>query len=83
MPNRYVCDVLKEIREAYKKRHYVLIPGLVEEAQTMVNRMESALADYKDIGYEEKHLSRLKKDRRKLEKEISELEDKLEGLKDE
>jgi hypothetical protein len=82
MPNRYVCDVLKEIRAAYDVRQYTIIPGLVEEAQTMVNRMEAALKDYNDAKWDEKDLRKLKKERRDLEKEIEELELKKEFLEE-
>lgn len=78
MPNRFVCDVLGEIRVAYKNRSYVLIPGLVEEAQTMVNRMEATLHDKSDVKWEISRLRKLKQERKALEDEIEELELKKE-----
>ena len=45
MPNRYVCDVLDEIRKLNKARNYGSLLGMVEEVQTLVNRMEAALGD--------------------------------------
>ena len=52
MPNRVVCDVLKEIRTAVKVGRIDMILGLVEEVQTAVNRMEAKLYDYSNLGYD-------------------------------
>jgi hypothetical protein len=51
MPSRYVCDVLSEIRTAVKVGRIDMVIGLVEEIQTLVNRMEAKLMDYADMGY--------------------------------
>ena len=50
MPNRYVCSVLEEIRECTKTQNYSYLSGLVEEAQSMVNRMEATLWDQKQLA---------------------------------
>ena len=47
--NRTVCDVLREMRSANETRNYSYLLGLIEEIQTMVNRMEAALWNQKDI----------------------------------
>jgi predicted patatin/cPLA2 family phospholipase len=47
--NRYVCDVLEEMRTSVKTLNFAMIPSLIEEVQTMVNRMEMALEDMKDL----------------------------------
>lgn len=48
-PNRTICDVLEELRQCYKTRNFSYMPGLVEEAQSMANRMEAALWDQSDL----------------------------------
>ena len=52
MPNRYMCDVVREIRTAIKVGRIDMIRGLTEEIQVMANRMEAKLADYADMGYD-------------------------------
>ena len=47
--NRYVCDVLDEMRTSVKTLNFAMIPSLIEEVQTMANRMEMALSDLKDL----------------------------------
>jgi uncharacterized protein YlxW (UPF0749 family) len=46
---------------------------LIEEAQSMGNRMEAALEDRKDIRSAEEYKSTLKKEIRELEKKSREL----------
>ena len=80
-PNRLVCSVLDEMRKQVRclekgkdseGLYYLIdriVPSinlLIEEAQTLVNRMESALEDWDDIR-------RAKKEIKKLEREISKL----------
>ena len=48
-PNRTICDVLEELRQCYKTRNFSYMPGLIEEAQSMANRMEAALWDQNDF----------------------------------
>jgi hypothetical protein len=50
--HRYACDVLRELREVVKTLRFDRVPGLIEELQTMFNRMESKLYSYQDIGYD-------------------------------
>ena len=73
MPNRTLCDVLKEMRKIHETRNFSYLLGLIEEAQTMGNRMEAVLNDIHDIDY-------LRKTRKRLEKEIKRLEAKKEEL---
>lgn len=70
MPNRTLCDALTEIRKCVKTGNYSYLPGLVEEIQSMANRMEAALWDQKTFERE-------KKDYKKLKKKVAELEEKL------
>jgi hypothetical protein len=71
--NRYICDVLKEMRTCYETHNYALLPSLIEECQTLANRMEAAIHDVEDI-------KTMQEDRSKLKKEIRELEAKAEEL---
>lgn len=82
MPNRYVCDVIKEARACCKTLNFSYLPGLLEEIQTMVNRMEATLEDYSNIlGY--KSLDVYRQDVRNLKHEIRNLKVELEELKKE
>ena len=73
IPNRTVCDVLEEMRKAHETNNYSYLLGLIEEVQSMANRMESALYDKSDIKYARKRI-------KELNKEIEKLEEKREGL---
>lgn len=69
-PNRTLCSVLEEMRQALKNKHLRHLPGLIEEAQTYANRMEAALEDWRDV--------RIYTERKgKLKKKIKDLEDKV------
>jgi len=74
MPNRYVCDVLDEMRKCYETRNFSSLLGLIEEAQTLVNRMEAGLRDYKDAGYNEDRIADIKKELKELKKEKRKLQ---------
>ena len=80
MTNRYVCDVLKEMRECLKTNNFSYLDGLIEETQMLVNRMESKLHDYKDAKYDEDRIKKLKKEKISLQKEVDDLEEKKETL---
>jgi predicted RNase H-like nuclease (RuvC/YqgF family) len=67
MPNRTLCSVLEEMRKAYETRNFSHLLGLIEEAQSLANRMESALWDQKDYTALQKKLSRLNKEVKELE----------------
>ena len=66
--NRYVCDVLEEMRTSVKTLNFAMIPSLIEEVQTMANRMEMALSDLKDLKL--------------LKEDIVDKKEELEALKD-
>ena len=65
MANRNLCNVLDEVRMQYKTRNFSGLLGLIEEAQTMGNRMEAALHDQKDFKTMEKTHRELKAKLRK------------------
>ena len=47
--NRTLCNVFEEMRKCFETRNFSGLLGLIEEAQTMANRMEAALQDKKDV----------------------------------
>jgi hypothetical protein len=69
--NRYICDVLEEMRTSTKTLNFAMIPSLIEEVQTMANRMEMALADMKDLERLKMSIVEKKEELEKLEKEIA------------
>ena len=72
--NRTLCDVLDAMRGCDKTKNYASLLGLVEEAQDMANRMESALGDKKDIPKMQDEWHKLKNELKELEKSKKELE---------
>lgn len=77
-PSRYVCSVIDEMRKIISVmdshniiRSKSILTTLVEECQTMVNRMEEGLSNFSD-------LEKLKKARSKLIKQCKELEKHIE-----
>ena len=67
VPNRTLCDVLEEMRQCNKTRNYAPLPGLIEEVQSMANRMEAALYEQKDY---ESWQKKVKEERRELKRLI-------------
>ncbi len=81
MVNRYVCTVLDEMRDQLKnlnkttlKRFKKYHKHMIEEAQTLVNRMEAALYYVRDEKY-------LHKEVKSLKKEVEDLKLQKEALK--
>ena len=75
MTNRYLCDVLSEMRKCVKTLNFSYLSGLIEEVQTLGSRMESKLFDIKDFDRLHEEIRDLKKKKKKLEKEVEELEE--------
>jgi len=75
-PNRYLCDVFKDMRAALEKLRIDMIPGLIEEAQIFGNRMEARLDDQYD-------LKRLLEDKSKLNHELNKLRAERQALEEE
>ena len=69
--NRYICDVLEEMRTSTKTLNFAMIPSLIEEVQTMANRMEMALSDMKDLERLKMSIVEKKEELEKLEKKIA------------
>jgi len=80
MANRYLCDILEEMRTTTKTLNFGMLLGLIEEVQTAGNRMEAALEDNRDAGDLRDEIHNLKRERMKLKKEIEKLEDKVVDL---
>ena len=68
--NRYVCEVLEEMRTCTKTLNFAIISSLIEEVQTMVNRMEMALSDMKDLETLKDDIHEKKEELKVLEKKI-------------
>ena len=65
---RSICDALDEMRRMDKVRNYASMAGLIEEVQSMANRMEAHLEG-------QKHYTELCTEIKKLEKKKKELLD--------
>lgn len=80
LPNRTLCDVIQEMRDIVNvmegcnvTQSKLVLKTLVEETQSIGNRMEAALADIADLpGLYEKR-AELKKDIKDLKKELGKL----------
>jgi hypothetical protein len=72
-PNRYICSVLGEMRECCKTGNYSYLPGLIEEAQMLANRMEASLYDKDDYQSIQKKIKAKKKELKELEAKIEDL----------
>jgi chromosome segregation ATPase len=93
--NRYVCTVLEESRESLDRLNWFTLPvvkrhllALVEEIQTLVNRMEAALYDkhdYEEVREEckktEAKLEKLTEEKKNLAKEKKALKLQTKALK--
>jgi len=72
--NRFLCDVLNEMRECTKTLNFSYLLGLIEEAQTLGNRMEAKLYEIKDFEHLHEDIKALKKKKKKLEDKVEKLE---------
>ena len=68
--NRYLCEVLDEMRKTTETLNFAMLLSLIEEAQTMANRMEAALGDQKDFEALKKRIREKKDELKKLEEKI-------------
>lgn len=74
-PNRTLCDVLKEMRKCYETRNFAYILALIEEAQSLGNRMEAKLEDNKDVRNARDVLKQAKEELRQLKSEMGSLKE--------
>jgi predicted nucleic acid-binding Zn-ribbon protein len=78
MANRFACDILKEMRACYKVYNFAHLRALIEEMQTIVNRMEAALYDQKELEHLYHEIRTKKRELKVLERKIEDLEAELE-----
>jgi len=82
MINRMLCDVLEEMRGCAKTLNFSYLLGLIEEVQTLGNRMEAKLYDIKDFERLHENIKDLEKKKKKLKEDVELLEISL-GSKEE
>ena len=87
-PNRYACTVLEEARAALAKLNWVTmafskrhLATLLEELQTIVNRMEAGLEDKSDYNRSRDRLRDIRAKLADLEAEKAELKAQIKTLK--
>jgi hypothetical protein len=68
-----MCDVLEEMRAASKAKNYSYIDGLIEEVQSMGNRMEAGLEKYGSIVMAERQVAKTKNEIKALDREVERL----------
>jgi len=71
MPNRTLCEVLGEMRTCIKTLNFSYLLALIEEAQTMGNRMRASLWDQKELARIRKDIKEAKEKLRELKGEIN------------
>ena len=76
MPNRLVCNVLEEMRNCSKTNNYSYLDGLIEETQSLVNRMEAKLFDMRDIKSLNEEIQKKRGEVNRLEQKVELLEEK-------
>ena len=79
--NRYLCNVLAEMRKCMETRNFSYLPGLIEEVQVMGNRMDAAIEDKRDAAYYASKCEEHEKKRDELLAEIAELKKTRDELK--
>lgn len=82
MPNRYLCDVLEEMRKMYETRNFAGLLGVIEDAQRLADRMEAALRDQRDFKYYEDEARSAKEKSKKAKSETKDLEEVVTRLKE-
>ncbi len=71
--NRTFCDVVEEMRNCAKNLNFGPVMGLLEELQSIGNRMEAGLGDKKQYKQVQDELPGLRSEYNKLEREIAKL----------
>ncbi len=80
MPNRTICCVLDEMRKAYETRNFSYLLGLIEEAQSMANKMEARIYDIHDYESVRDAYKDMKQKRDEIQDELLALEIKKREL---
>lgn len=71
--HRTACKVLEEMRDAYRTRNFAYLLGLIEELQSMVNRMEAGLNTKRDLTDLQAEVKKLRHEKWKLKEQIEDL----------
>ena len=82
-PNRTLCEVLDEMRKCNETRNFAYLLSLIEEAQSLGNRMEAGLGDKNDVKEWGEKRQKLKKEIKVLTKKVEKLKEQLPETKDE
>ena len=67
--NRSICGVFEEMRSCNETKNYSYLLGLIEEAQSMANKMESkidSIKNFEDLKNKYKELEERKNDLKKV-----------------
>ena len=68
--NRTICGVLEEMRSCNETKNYSYLLGLIEEAQSMANKMESKIDLINDFEELKDKYKELEEQKNELKKEI-------------
>lgn len=82
-PNRTACDVLEEMRKCHGTSNFSYLPGLIEEMQTIANRMEAGLTDLDEIKSSHERKKEAEEETEKVVKKLNQLKKELEEGKEE
>ena len=69
--DRTMCDVLEEMRTASKTKNFSYIDGLIEELQSMGNRMEAGLERYGNLEEAEIEVLKVRAELKQLQREAA------------
>jgi len=72
-PNRIMCTILEEMRDLFKTYNFAPLMSLIEEAQVVADRMESAIDMKRTMVELHKEMHELKQARNKLREECENL----------
>ena len=75
-PPRFICDVLEGMRKCVETLNFSPLLSYIEEAQYLASNMENALSNIKTLRELYEDISKLKKVKKELVKEVQELIDK-------
>ena len=79
MTNRYFCTVIDEMRACYKTRNFSIVMGLLEELQSIGNRMEAKCGDINDANRYLDEVKELKREIKSLKRKRDKLKRKIEN----
>ena len=68
--NRTICSVFEEMRSCNETKNYSYLLGLIEEAQSMANKMESKIDLIKDFEEMKDKYKELEERKNDLKKDI-------------